>query len=86
MATHLEVTAGTKGRVRRSPAERAQGDLEAANARYVRAEKNRNRLKDELDVAQRELEAADVYYRYAAKHPDLPKADVALEFEQGTDG
>lgn len=65
-----ETTAKT--RVRRTPAEKAEEELKVANARYARAEKNRNRLKDELDAAQKELEAADKYARYAASHPDLP--------------
>lgn len=65
----------TKTRTRRTPAEKAQAELDAANTRCARAMAKRNRLREELKAAEVEFETANKYVRFAAQHPDLPDND-----------
>jgi hypothetical protein len=57
--------------VRKSPAEKAQAVLDAANKRVEKAEKRRDTLREQLDAAETEFSSATAAQSYAAGHPDL---------------
>lgn len=60
-----------KAPVRKTPAEKAQAVLDAANKRVEKATKRRDELVEQSQAAQKEFEAATAAQGYAAGHPDL---------------
>lgn len=74
-------TTATKARVRRTPAEIAQAELDKADARVSAATKRHEKAQTELDSAVSELERAKAFRNYAAGNPDLPSTEAQVEPE-----
>lgn len=70
-------------RVRRTPAQIAQDELDKADARVERATKREASAREELSTATDELKRAKAFREYVSQNPDLPTeakdaGDVAL--------
>lgn len=63
-------------RVRRTPAEIAQDELERATKAVERTRERIARATEELAKAKAELTRVQRYADYAASHPDLPQTDT----------
>lgn len=64
-------------RVRRTPAEIAQAELDKANARVERAEKRVEKAREEVEKAEKEVALAQREQTYRAGHPDLSPGESA---------
>lgn len=70
---------------RRTPAERAQSELDSANKRVEKAEARVEKAQAEVEKAQKELSRAQRFAEFAAENPDLPESDtVTAPGEAGT--
>lgn len=58
---------------RRTPAERAQTELDKASARVEKAQKRVEKAQAETEAAAKELARAERFREYAASSPDLPE-------------
>lgn len=72
-------------RPRKTPAEKAQAVMDAAEKRVTKAEKRVAALKEDIGPAEKELTAAKAARDYASQHPDLPgnegKSGVTVQDE-----
>lgn len=62
----------TPARVRRSPQERAQADLDKAQKAVDRATERVTKAQAEWEAAQEDQKRAQRYLTYAQANPDLP--------------
>jgi hypothetical protein len=65
-------------KTRRSPAEKAQDELDAAQKRVVKASDAYEEAQRKADEAKAEYDRAVNLHDHAARHPDLPR-DESLE-------
>jgi uncharacterized protein YlxW (UPF0749 family) len=63
-------------RVRRTPAERAQAELDSAVVRVKKLRERIDQLQNELHTVAREHETAVAYANWAGQHPDLAKSSA----------
>ena len=72
-------------KVRRTPAEIAQAELDAAKTRLDKAKSRQERAEEALRKADADVTRAQRFYDFAAENPDLPANANGVEIVSSED-